>query len=58
MAITSHIQNLERRHSVLDQLIDLETTRPLPDFVRITQLKKQKLRIKEQLSGFGSSEAA
>jgi len=49
MNIETHVENLERKHAVLENLIGLESTRPLPDFVKITQMKKQKLRIKEQL---------
>lgn len=52
MGISTHLENLERKHAVLENLIDLETGRPLPDFVKITQMKKQKLRIKEQLGQF------
>ncbi len=58
MAISAHIQNLEKRHAVLEGLIDTEATRPLPDFVKVTQLKKQKLRIKEQLQQFNRSHEA
>lgn len=52
MSINAHLENLERKHAVLENLIDLEAGRPLPDFVKITQMKKQKLRIKEQLGQF------
>lgn len=49
MSINAHMENLERKHAVLENLIELEGTRPLPDFVKITQMKRKKLRIKEQL---------
>jgi len=52
MSIATHLENLERKHAVLENLIDLEVGRPLPDFVKITQMKKEKLRIKEQLGQF------
>ena len=52
------MNNLERKHAVLDSLIDLEVGRPLPDFVKITQMKRQKLRIKEQLSSYNNPAAA
>ena len=58
MNITGHMENLERKHAVLENLIDLEVGRPLPDFVKITQMKKQKLRIKEQLRQYQPNEAA
>ncbi len=49
MSIYAHLESLERKHAVLENLIDLEVGRPLPDFVKITQMKKQKLHLKEQL---------
>jgi hypothetical protein len=49
MAISAHIQSLEKKHAFLEQLIAEETLRPMPDFARMAQFKKQKLRIKEQL---------
>ena len=52
MSIHAHLENLERKHAVLENLIDLESGRPLPDFVKITQMKKQKLRLKEQLGQY------
>ncbi len=58
MSITGHMENLERKHAVLENLIDLEVGRPLPDFVKITQMKKQKLRIKEQLRQYQPNEVA
>ncbi len=58
MAISSHIQNLEERHAALEGQIQNEFLRPLPDFVKVTQLKKQKLRIKEQLAKLGQNPAA
>lgn len=58
MSLSVHLENLERKHTVLENLIHLETTRPLPDFVRITQLKRQKLRLKEQLSHNSAPTAA
>jgi hypothetical protein len=57
MSINGHLENLERKHAVLENLIELEVTRPLPDFVKITQMKRQKLRLKEQLNQY-SPEAA
>ena len=58
MSINTHMENLERKHAVLESLIDLEVGRPLPDFVKITQMKKQKLLIKEQLSSYNLNPAA
>lgn len=49
MALSAHIQNLEKRKAYLENQIAGEFMRPLPDFAKVTQLKKKKLRVKEQL---------
>lgn len=48
---SSHHTALESKHAVLDRRIAQETQRPMPDAVLIADLKKQKLRVKEELSG-------
>ena len=47
---TAHHSALTAKHAVLDQQIAAETQRPLPDAVTLAGLKKQKLRIKQELS--------
>ncbi|WP_084253228.1 YdcH family protein [Sphingomonas pituitosa] len=46
---TGHFSALNAKHSQLDQRIASETQRPLPDQMLIAQLKKQKLRVKEEM---------
>ncbi|KQN15257.1 hypothetical protein ASE79_00195 [Sphingomonas sp. Leaf28] len=46
---TTHQTALETKHAVLDQRIAAETHRPLPDAAILAQLKKQKLRLKEEI---------
>jgi hypothetical protein len=48
----SHVASLAAKHAGIDGQIINETSRPLPDMVMIARLKKQKLRIKEELSSF------
>lgn len=45
-----HLQTLNARHAQLDGLIAAEILRPAPDTVRIAQLKKEKLRLKEEMT--------
>jgi hypothetical protein len=45
----SHISALQAKHAGLDQRIRAENSRPLPDATLLAELKKQKLRIKEEL---------
>lgn len=47
---TTHQAALETKHAVLDRRIVEETHRPLPDAKLLAELKKQKLRLKEELS--------
>ncbi|ATY31611.1 YdcH family protein [Sphingomonas psychrotolerans] len=45
----AHFAALNAKHSTLDQRITAESQRPLPDQILIAELKKQKLRVKEEL---------
>ena len=44
-----YITVLKARHVELDQAIEDETKRPLPDGLVVQMLKRQKLRIKDKL---------
>ena len=45
----THLSALSAKHNVLDQRISAETQRPMPDQMILAALKKQKLRIKEEM---------
>ena len=47
---TTHQTALETKHATLDQRIAQETHRPRPDETLIAGLKKQKLRVKEEIA--------
>lgn len=47
---SAHLSALEAKHATLEQRIDAETHRPLPDTAVLAQLKKQKLRVKEEIA--------
>lgn len=49
MSLTGRIEELSNRHRKLDSQIDTEQKRPAADPLRVTDLKRQKLRIKEEL---------
>ncbi len=40
---------LEARHTALEQEIDDESHRPLPNQTHLTELKRKKLKIKEEI---------
>lgn len=50
MNLNSHIQELRRKHQTLSQEVEYETRSPGADRLRISQLKKQKLALKEEIT--------
>lgn len=51
MAIESRIRELDTRHRKLDDAILEETSRPAADTFRVAELKRQKLKLKEEILG-------
>ncbi|HZD25094.1 MAG TPA: YdcH family protein [Alphaproteobacteria bacterium] len=49
MAVNPEIEHLRARHHALDEAIEQENSRPVPDELRIASLKKQKLNIKDEI---------
>lgn len=47
---TAHTDALAAKHATLDRQIADETHRPLPDPMVLAELKKQKLRLKEEIA--------
>jgi hypothetical protein len=47
---SAHLSALVAKHAVLDRQIEAESQRPRPDSIIIAGLKKQKLRVKEEMS--------
>lgn len=47
----AHVSALEAKHAGLEAQIIEESQRPLPDTATIARLKKEKLRIKEEIEG-------
>jgi len=52
MAVAAHLETLHSKHTNLDQKIQAELRSPLPDNLRVSRLKKQKLQIKDAISNF------
>lgn len=50
MSIQAHLAELTDKHHALEAEIDQEMERPLADTLKITELKRQKLRIKEEIT--------
>ncbi len=49
MAVDARIRELGSRHQTLDKAIHDEMTRPAADTARLKELKRQKLRLKEEM---------
>jgi hypothetical protein len=47
----AHVSALEAKHASLEAQIDEESHRPMPDSARLARLKKEKLKVKEEISG-------
>jgi len=53
MTVASHLQELRRKHESLSSLVEQEQRKPASDALRIADLKKQKMRLKEQITRLG-----
>ena len=51
-AMTSRISALQRRHRRLDDRVAAEHRRPQPDMSVLQTLKREKLRLKEELTHY------
>ena len=49
MSMLEHVDSLRTKHAHLDEQIDKEMHRPMPDQAIVTRLKKEKLRLKEEI---------
>jgi len=50
MDMQEHLAELSAQHSRLEQLIKDELTHPSTNTLRLTDLKRQKLRIKDEIA--------
>ncbi len=58
MSLSTHIETLEQKHILLEKMIDQESARPSPDFMKVNHLKKQKLVVKEEIHDLTRRDAA
>jgi len=49
MAIEARLRELGSRHQTLEKVIEEEVRRPSNDSLRVHELKRQKLKLKEQM---------
>lgn len=49
MSLEDRVKALQERHADLEKKLDDEESRPLPDYVLLHDIKRQKLAIKDEL---------
>jgi hypothetical protein len=54
MSLTSHLQELRKKHQHLSDQVEAAQRSPGTDDLKITQLKKEKLRLKEEITRLAS----
>lgn len=50
MSLTSHLQELRRRHEALAEKVEMAQRSPGIDDLVIAEMKKQKLKLKEEIT--------
>jgi hypothetical protein len=50
MAIESHLAELEKRHQALEQEINEALTHPSTDDLKVVELKRRKLHVKDEIA--------
>ncbi len=54
MAIEARIRELGKRRDTLERAIEDEVSRPIADAIRLGEMKRQKLRLKEEMASLES----
>jgi hypothetical protein len=49
MTIASHLVELRRKHDALSEMVEQAQRSPATDALKIADLKKQKMRLKEEI---------
>ncbi|MBB5515170.1 hypothetical protein FHS89_001180 [Rubricella aquisinus] len=50
MSVSAHLNELRRKHENLSRTIEVEQRSPGSDDLHVRELKRQKLRLKEEIS--------
>lgn len=54
MAVEARIRELGLRHQSLERLIQEEANRPASDAMKLKELKRKKLKLKEEIEALGA----
>jgi len=58
MSLSSHLEELRKKHQSLSDRVESALLSPGVDDLEITELKKQKLRLKEEIHRLSATETA
>jgi len=50
MTVASHLQELRRKHEHLSEIVEREQRNPATDALKIADMKKQKMKLKEEIT--------
>ncbi|WP_374655844.1 DUF465 domain-containing protein [Phenylobacterium sp.] len=54
MAVEARIRELGSRHQSLERMIQEEASRPASDAMKLKELKRKKLKLKEEIEALGA----
>ena len=58
MSLSSHLEELRRRHDELSEKVEEAQRNPATDGLEIAEMKKMKLKLKEEIVRLSDTEAA
>ena len=50
MSVTAHLEELKKKHQTLSDQVDMAQRSPAVDQIEIAAMKKQKLKLKEEIA--------
>lgn len=50
MSLENHLQELTSRHRKLDEVLQEEQRRPSSDSLKVSRIKREKLKLKEEIA--------
>ncbi len=56
MNLSAHVSSLYDKKALIEAEIEFEQKRPLPNFIKLSELKKQKLALKQVITQFLAAE--
>ncbi len=58
MTVAEHVDALRAKHATLKSAVEQENQRPHPDDLHIAELKREKLRIKDEIARLEADQPA